>query len=238
LSAVGAGECEFVHIRGSQNVSVIDGDSKAVIATLMVGPSPSAVVVDPNTNRIYVANFNGNSVSVIDGSSNTVVSTITVGSHPDALAINTSLRRVYVGNYGDYSISVINQDSSQVETVATMGGVPQVAIAANSTTNRVYTTSGSSILEMQDGNSPQVWITVAPAAPNGQSGWYTHPVYAEVALTQLDDPAWITIRCALDPPPGVTTYPPMSLITGDPSTAITATCQDLAGNTATATSKS
>jgi hypothetical protein len=181
---------------------------------------------------------------------------------------------------------------------------------------------------MQDGNSPQVWISVAPATPNGQSGWYTHPVYADASLTQLDDPAWITIRCALDPAPGVTTYsalpsgpcpyagnrtpvvdgkhrlvvaasntkgtsalvdvtllvdtqpptaspvrnliffnplnpstgmiqvtwnwadqpgasginpatcPPMSFVTGDPSTVITATCQDLAGNTATATSKS
>jgi hypothetical protein len=58
-----------------------------------------------------------------------------------------------------------------------LGGLAEVGIAANSTTNRVYTAGigGGSILEMQDGNSPKVWITVAPAAPNGQSGWYTLP---------------------------------------------------------------
>jgi YVTN family beta-propeller protein len=111
---------------------------------------------DSYDHRLGAANFTDNSVWVIDGSSNTEISTTTLGSHPDALAINTSLRRVYVSNFGDYSISVIDENSNQVEAVATMGGLAEVGIAANSTTNRVYTAGigGSSILEMQDGNWP------------------------------------------------------------------------------------
>ena len=40
----------------SNNVSVIDGASNTVVATVAVGSCPYGVAVNPNTNRIYVAN--------------------------------------------------------------------------------------------------------------------------------------------------------------------------------------
>ncbi len=50
---------------GSNNVSVIDGATNAVVATVSVGDFPKAVGANPNTNRIYVTNDNDNTVSVI-----------------------------------------------------------------------------------------------------------------------------------------------------------------------------
>ena len=66
----------------SDNVSVIDGASNTVVATVAVGSGPYGVAVNPNTNRIYVTNAGSDNVSVIDGATNTVVATVAVGSRP------------------------------------------------------------------------------------------------------------------------------------------------------------
>ena len=41
-----------------------------------VGNSPDGVAVNPNTNMVYVANYDDNTMSVIDGKTNSVVKTI------------------------------------------------------------------------------------------------------------------------------------------------------------------
>ncbi|AOT69338.1 DNRLRE domain-containing protein [Geosporobacter ferrireducens] len=70
----------YVANRFSNNVSVIDGMTSSVIATIPVGNNPSfAVKVNPITNRIYVSNLYSRNVSVIDGITNTVIDTIQVG---------------------------------------------------------------------------------------------------------------------------------------------------------------
>jgi len=73
---------------GSNNVSVIDGNTNSVIATVSVGTSPEGVGVNPLTNGIYVANFNSNNVSVIAGNINSVIATIPVGANPRGVGVN------------------------------------------------------------------------------------------------------------------------------------------------------
>ena len=46
----------YVANETSNNVSVIDGATNTVVATVTVGVAPSGVAVNPTTNRIYVAN--------------------------------------------------------------------------------------------------------------------------------------------------------------------------------------
>jgi DNA-binding beta-propeller fold protein YncE len=46
-------------------VSVIDGSSHAVTATVTVGDSPNAVAVDPSTHIAYVTNYLNHTLSVI-----------------------------------------------------------------------------------------------------------------------------------------------------------------------------
>jgi YVTN family beta-propeller protein len=49
-----------------------------------VGNYPIGICVTADNNKIYLANFNGNSVNVIDASTNTVIDTIIVGVNPVA----------------------------------------------------------------------------------------------------------------------------------------------------------
>jgi YVTN family beta-propeller protein len=50
---------------GADTVSVLDGRTNTVTATVPVGSAPVNIAVNPNTKTIYVTNESGNSVSVL-----------------------------------------------------------------------------------------------------------------------------------------------------------------------------
>lgn len=60
-------------------VAALMGPEVSTAVTVPVGQTPYGVAVNPETNKIYVANYSPGTVSVIDGSTNTVVSTLAVG---------------------------------------------------------------------------------------------------------------------------------------------------------------
>ena len=66
----------------SNNLSVIDGATNSVTATIPVGTSPSGVAVESQTNFIYVANAgnsqsgNPGNVTVINGTTNATANAV------------------------------------------------------------------------------------------------------------------------------------------------------------------
>src|SRR2546427_4525399 len=62
----------------ANTVSVINGATNTVTATIAVGILPKGIDVNSKTNTIYVANNGPNTVSVIDGATKLVTTTITV----------------------------------------------------------------------------------------------------------------------------------------------------------------
>src|SRR5262249_23100400 len=78
-------------------VTVIDGATNST-TTLPVGICPSAIAVNPVTNKIYVVNEYSYTVTVIDGATQTVTTTVSVGALPQSLAINGATNTIYVTN--------------------------------------------------------------------------------------------------------------------------------------------
>ena len=54
--------------------------SNTIVATIPVGSDPGSIAVSPNSQTVYVADYDAATVSVIDAASNTVTFTITVGN--------------------------------------------------------------------------------------------------------------------------------------------------------------
>ena len=79
-----AGTMVYVANLGSNTVSIIDTDTKTVVATVNVGKSPYGVAVTPGWNGVYVTNDKDNTVSVIDVDTNKVKATVSVGDLPKA----------------------------------------------------------------------------------------------------------------------------------------------------------
>ena len=80
-------------------VSVIDGATNTVIATIAGMTGPRYVAINEATDTIFVAGNGGTTVKVIDGPSNTIVDSITLPSTPTGVAVNPTTNRVYV-TYG------------------------------------------------------------------------------------------------------------------------------------------
>ena len=104
----------YVANSSSNNVSIIDGETKALIGTVVVGSRPFGVGVNPVTNRIYVTNQGSDNVSVIDGFSNVVIATIKVGLSPEGVTVNPATNQIHVTNTISNNVSVINGSTNTV----------------------------------------------------------------------------------------------------------------------------
>ena len=144
------------------NVTVIDGSSHTVIATIATasGPNatpPLALAVNPANNKIYVANNDNQNVVVIDGMDN---SSTTISDPravlPRAVAVNPATNKVYVANGGGGgdrgSITAIDGATNSTTTFSDPNASNPRAVAVNPTTNKVYVVNdGSSNVSVFDG---------------------------------------------------------------------------------------
>jgi len=145
-------------LRGPASVSRAAGGDPAVIATILLGGhAPWGVAVNPNTDRVYVANEDSANVSVIDGATNAVVATVPAGYGPYGIAVNPNTNRIYVGDR-QAKVWVIDGASNAVVAIvpvdSTVGDV-----AVNPNTNRIYVSGGGSV-SVIDGAGNTVVATV------------------------------------------------------------------------------
>ena len=105
---------------------------KSITKRSRVDLNPQAIIVNPITNKIYVAAANGTNlilqafnpngdVRVIDGTTDTpTAAVIEVGRNPFALALNPVTNRIYVANDGNglnATVSVVIDGSSDLPLV-------------------------------------------------------------------------------------------------------------------------
>ena len=119
----------------------ISAVAQTLVTTVQTGDGPTAVAVNPNTNKIYVANQNSNNVTVIDGATNNTV-TVATGIGPDAVAVNPVTNKIYVANASGGTVTAIDGGSNQASTIST--GLYPLALAVNTLTNKTYVANYSS----------------------------------------------------------------------------------------------
>jgi YVTN family beta-propeller protein len=194
----------------------------SIIATVAVGNGVAGIAVNPNTNRIYVANSIDNTVSVIDGATNTVIATIPVGLTPDGIDVNPNTNQVYIANTGSSvdsgKAAVIDGNTNTVvATIPIAYNAPGVAV--NSTTNRIYITTRTNstflpYVEVIDGATNTLAADILPLGnnfnPQGISAnSTTNQIYvADTATNSLEvvDGASNTLTGVI-PLTGVGTFP-------------------------------
>src|SRR2546426_11415032 len=75
----------FVTNEKSDDVTVIDAATRAVVGTIKVGKRPRGVTVSPDGRKVYVSNSNSDSLSVVDAKTLEVLSTVPAGIDPEGL---------------------------------------------------------------------------------------------------------------------------------------------------------
>ncbi|MFZ1024528.1 MAG: YncE family protein [Thermoplasmata archaeon] len=133
----------FVANSGSNNVSVLQGNLSAPIASIPVGMEPMGVTFDPVNGDIFVANNGSDDVSVISGSTLGLLTTVPVGSNPLGIAADPDTGKVFVANHGSANVSVISFGTPFVVTNVGAGTGPY-GVAVDNLTDDVYVTNEES----------------------------------------------------------------------------------------------
>jgi YVTN family beta-propeller protein len=95
------------------------GQSNILRPGISVSGQPISLAVNPNTDKIYAANWDTGTVSVIDGSKDEEVGTIKVGENPNAIDINPHINRIFVANSGPVTISMIDGlENKEIDNIA------------------------------------------------------------------------------------------------------------------------
>ena len=118
--------------------------AQVLLGTINVGHGPSAVGVNPVTNRVYVTNAinETDTVSVIDATTDTVIATVRVGSDPIGVAVNPVTNKIYIANGGD-DLRVTEIDGQTNMTTSIPVGLNPRDIAVDVSRNKVYVVNGS-----------------------------------------------------------------------------------------------
>src|ERR1700759_1210027 len=139
-----------------------------------VGKGPSALAVNPKTDKIYVANIRSNNVTVIDGKTNKTV-TVPAGPMPNAVAINQKTNKIYVSNQNldsktanePGSVTVIDGKTNKTTTVTVE--VQPGFVAVNEKTNKIYVVNnGTNSLSVIDGKTNKIEANI-PFRPDGRA---------------------------------------------------------------------
>jgi YVTN family beta-propeller protein len=102
-------------------LSVIDVKTLEQVGSIGVGRNPNGLAVDPQRNRLFVANRADNNVSVIDLSRGTVLKTVRVGEAPFSISVAPDHKRIVVVNFASASISVIDAHTLRVQRTIVTG---------------------------------------------------------------------------------------------------------------------
>src|SRR3989304_6363939 len=142
----------YVVNQGSNDVTVIDGDTNSVITTIPVGTSPSgAEFVGGSVNRLYVLNQGSSNISVIDPTTNTVIQTISGVATPIGQEFNPNSNRLYVGNGLANTVTVINVVTNTKLGEIPVEGINPTAMELNQVTEKLYVSNfGSDSISIID----------------------------------------------------------------------------------------
>jgi len=119
---------------GTGTVSVLDGASDALLATVRVVDRPYSIAVNPATGKVYVSHTFSNKTSVIDGATNAAVP-VTTGSI-DLIAVDSQADRVYLLSYEGGSLGVL--DGARISLEHLQAGKHAWGMALNPATHELY----------------------------------------------------------------------------------------------------
>ena len=147
----------LIYVTSSNCISVIDGSTNTITATL--GPYPSYtqyVAVNSNTNRIYITSYCA--IFVIDGTTNNLITTVEIPVIPNDIAVNPNTNKIYATSTGNVSV-IDGATNTIMRTIDFPGGA--ISVTVNPNTNYIYLANNySNDIFVIDGSADSLFATV------------------------------------------------------------------------------
>lgn len=161
-----AGGDVYVANQFSDSVSVINGATGEVVATIPVGYYPTEMAFDSQDSSLYVANQNSDNVSVVSTVTDSTYASIPVGAGPWAAAYDSENGDVYVTNYDSDNVSVISTVTNTVLTSIPIYQYPQ-GVTFDPANGNVYVSSAymSAVFVISGADNEEIQQIYAYSAP-------------------------------------------------------------------------
>ena len=154
----------FVTNTGSDNVSVIDDRTLAVVASVPVGYQPYGIAYDALSDMAFVADQGSNNVTVVNGTLLASVNSIGVGSAPLGVAFDPYSGHLFVANGGSNNVSVV--DATQTVIASVPAGTGPYGVAVDNETDQIFVTNqGSYNISVLDGVHHRLVTTIPVLSP-------------------------------------------------------------------------
>jgi YVTN family beta-propeller protein len=178
----------YVANAGDGTVSVIDGKTDAVLATVAIGANPYSIAADSAAGKIYVTRTYSDHLTVIDAATNQV-SGIKAGS-PDLLVVNPKTHIVYLLGYEGGNLVVLNGETQAVTESSV--GMHAWGMALNSDTGTLYIAriGNAEVAVLKPGSASPIMIPTGnipcSIAINPQTNMVYVANYADNSVTAID----------------------------------------------------
>lgn len=131
----------FVTNEKDDTVSVIDGATNTVVATIPIGARPRGIGVAPDGSEVYVAISEANAIAVFDPETFKVLRQFDSGDDPETFAVHPN-GNIYISNEDDAKASVFNPRTGELVAEIKVGIEPE-GVAISPDGSKVIVTSES-----------------------------------------------------------------------------------------------
>lgn len=136
----------------SNNVTVFDLKTNAVITQVATGENPDAIIYEPYTKTIITCNGRSKNLSVIDPKTNTVVATIDVGGKPET-PVSDENGKLFVNIEDKNEIAVVDlKTHSAVAHWSLNGAEGPTGLAYDKNTKRLFAGCNKTLVVMNAEN--------------------------------------------------------------------------------------
>ncbi len=177
----------YVSNEDGNSISVVDGQTQAVVATIPVGKRPRGMRLSPDGRTLYVAlsgspkggpgvdesklpppDRAADGIGVVDLASGKLVRTLPSGADPEAFDLTPDGKTLYVSNEDTGQASVVDVTTGAVRKTIDVGKEPE-GVAVRPDGHIVYVTSeANDVIDVIDAASGSVTARIpTPARPRG-----------------------------------------------------------------------
>jgi YVTN family beta-propeller protein len=121
----------------SGSVTVIDGASNQVIATVDVADYPILLSYNSVDNKVYCTSAESNMLNVLDGAADTLLRMVSVSGAPTLMVFNATMNKLYILCYDDQKVRVYDGAADTLVADVWLGSVPGTLLW-HPLTNRVF----------------------------------------------------------------------------------------------------
>lgn len=117
-----------VYVSHGDEVTVVDGESGAVIGALGDQPGSHGVTVIPALKRGFADSAKNKTVTIFDSASLKPLGTAPAGDDADGVAYDAATARVFVANGGAQALTVIDGATGKLLATVALGGEPEFLV--------------------------------------------------------------------------------------------------------------